>query len=197
MTRGRPKHATGEKSRALMLEIAAKEFATYGYYETKISAIVKRASLSQPTFYLYFKNKEAIFQELVTLFRTRLTEFAEKSRLQPTLASGTVEDTLISNITALFQFFLSSPDLTRIGLYLSSEATEIKAQLALQIKANLEYEAKAGYFRQDLDMEVVAEALVGMIERLTMTQLLAGIKTPEKLAAEIVKVLLDGMRQIN
>ena len=65
--RGRPKGASGEESRALLLQVAAKEFAQKGYYETKISDIVKGASLTQPVFYLYFQNKEAVFQELVDL----------------------------------------------------------------------------------------------------------------------------------
>ena len=58
--RGRPKGAIGEESRALLLQVATKEFAQNGYYETKISDIVKGASLTQPVFYLYFKNKEAV-----------------------------------------------------------------------------------------------------------------------------------------
>ena len=35
--RGRKKGASGEQSRALILNIAAEEFAHHGYYETKIS----------------------------------------------------------------------------------------------------------------------------------------------------------------
>lgn len=191
--RGRPKGACGEESRALLLEMAAKEFAQNGYHGTKVSTIVKSASLSQPTFYLYFKNKESIFQELVDLFRVRLVEFVEKSRLQPALDLDTVQGRIAVGLTNLLQFFSKNPDLTRIGFYLSAEADEIKAQLVAQIKGNLDFEVSEGYFRQGLDTEMVAESLVGIIERLTFTQLLPKQKEPEVIAHEIVNLLLYGM----
>lgn len=55
--RGRRKGANGEQSRVQLLHIAAAEFARMGYYETKISNIVQKAKLTQPTFYLYFQSK--------------------------------------------------------------------------------------------------------------------------------------------
>ena len=145
--RGRPKGASGEESRALLLEIAAKEFAQHGYHETKVSTIVKSASLSQPTFYLYFKNKESIFEELENLFRLRMMDLAKKSRLQPALEQATVKSRIIHNVKELLAFFAKNPNLTRIGLYLSTKADEIKAQIVKQIKENLDYEVDAGYFR--------------------------------------------------
>ena len=80
--RGRKKGASGEQSRALLLTIAAEEFAQKGYYETKISTLVQRAGLTQPTFYLYFKSKEAIFQELIDSFIKGLSDLTTVSRLE-------------------------------------------------------------------------------------------------------------------
>ncbi|MGM1006906.1 MAG: hypothetical protein ACQEW2_07585 [Bacillota bacterium] len=42
-------------------------------------------------------------------------------------------------------------------------------------------------------MGIVAESLTGIIERLTLTKLFKGIKTPEDLAKEIVHLFLYGM----
>ncbi|MEY2370739.1 TetR/AcrR family transcriptional regulator [Lysinibacillus capsici] len=191
--RGRPKGASGEESRALLLEIAAKEFAQHGYHETKVSTIVKSASLSQPTFYLYFKNKESIFEELENLFRLRMMDLAKKSRLQPALEQATVKSRIIHNVKELLAFFAKNPNLTIIGLYLSTKADEIKAQIVKQIKENLDYEVDAGYFRKDLDTHIVAESLIGIIERLTFVQLLPKQKKPEEIATDIVNLLIDGM----
>lgn len=191
--RGRPKGASGEESRALLLEIAAKEFAQNGYHETKVSTIVKSASLSQPTFYLYFKNKEAIFEELENLFRLRMMDLAKKSRLQPALEQATVRARIIHNVKELLAFFAKNPNLTRIGLYLSTKADEIKAQIVKQIKENLDYEVDAGYFKKDLDTHIVAECLIGIIERLTFVQLLPKQKKPEEIAQHIVNLLIEGM----
>ncbi|TKI72509.1 TetR/AcrR family transcriptional regulator [Lysinibacillus mangiferihumi] len=191
--RGRPKGASGEESRALLLEIAAKEFAQNGYHDTKVSSIVKAASLSQPTFYLYFKNKDAIFEELENLFRLRMIDFAKKSRLQPALEQATVKERIIYNVKELLVFFSKNPNLTRIGFYLSTKADEIKAQMVKQIKENLDFEVDAGYFRKNLDTQTVAECLIGIIERLTFIQLLPQKKQPQEIATDIVDLLIEGM----
>ncbi|GAB2565380.1 TetR/AcrR family transcriptional regulator [Gracilibacillus alcaliphilus] len=191
--RGRPKGASGEESRALLLEIAAKEFAQHGYHKTKVSSIVKGASLSQPTFYLYFKNKEAVFEELEHLFRLQILDFTKKSRLQPQLESTAIRARIAYNLKELLAFLAKNPDLTRIGFYLSTKADEVKAQIVEQIKDNLDFEVSAGYFRKDLDTQMVAESLMGIIERLTFIQLLPQQKEPEEVANDIVDLLIAGM----
>ncbi|MCT6924767.1 MULTISPECIES: TetR/AcrR family transcriptional regulator [Bacillales] len=192
--RGRPKGASGEESRALLLEVAAREFAQNGYHETKVSAIVKGASLSQPTFYLYFKNKEAIFEELESLFHTRLMAFIKQSRLQPELEFITVKARVTHNLKEILAFLDKNPYLTRIGFYLSAKADAIKAQIVEQIRDNLDYEVRAGYFRKDIDTSMVAESLVGIIERLTFTKILTKQKRPEEIANDIADLLLEGIR---
>ncbi len=61
------------------------------------------------------------------------------------------------------------------------------------LKENLEAEQRHGYFRSDLDMETVAECLIGMIEHLTDSFLLTGIKDPASLAKTGCESLIYGM----
>jgi AcrR family transcriptional regulator len=49
----------------LLMEAATQVFSEKGYWQTKISDIVKQANLAQGTFYLYFKNKESLFKEIL------------------------------------------------------------------------------------------------------------------------------------
>lgn len=191
--RGRKIGASGEQSRALLLEVAAEEFAQKGYFHTKISDIVKRAGLTQPSFYLYFESKDAIFQELVDLFRNRLSELTSNSRVQSGLDLPALPERITSGLSAIFKFFMENQNLTRIGFFMAPDAVEFKEILAGQIEANLLSEQQAGYFREDIDMGIVAESLTGIIERLTLTKLFKGIKTPEDLATEIVQLFLYGM----
>lgn len=191
--RGRKKGACGEQSRALLLEIAAEEFAQKGYFHTKISEIVKRANLTQPSFYLYFESKDAIFHELVDLFRDRLSELTSNSRLEPGIDLPALPERITSGLSAIFKFLMENQNLTRIGFFMAPDAEEIKEILAGQIEANLVSEQQAGYFREDIDMGTVAESLTGIIERLTLTKLFKGLKTPEGLANEIVHLFLYGM----
>ncbi len=54
-----------------ILQAAKHLFARSGYHFTGISDIIKRAGIARGTFYLYFKSKKAVFDELVedVLFR--------------------------------------------------------------------------------------------------------------------------------
>ena len=191
--RGRKKGASGEQSRALLLTIAAEEFAQKGYYETKISTLVQRAGLTQPTFYLYFKSKEAIFQELIDLFIKGLSDLTTESRLEPGIDFNSLPLRITKGLSGIFTFFSENQNLTRIGFFNSLESEEIKKQLALQIRDNLISEVNNGYFQTEMDMSLVAEILIGAIERLTLTKLFPGIKKPEEIASEIVHLFLKGM----
>nr|WP_205516379.1 TetR/AcrR family transcriptional regulator [Paenibacillus sp. SYP-B3998] len=48
-----------------MLNAALEIFTEKGYYETKVSDIVKKAGVAQGTFYLYFQTKESIFTSII------------------------------------------------------------------------------------------------------------------------------------
>lgn len=191
--RGRKKGTNGVQSRALLLAIAAEEFAHKGYYETKISTIVQRAGLTQPTFYLYFKSKEAIFQELIDSFKRQLFVLTEDSRLESGIVFNSLPSRITNGLTGIFTFFSENQNLTYIGFFNSLEAVEIKNQLALQIRDNLISEVKNGYFQTDIDMSMIAEILVGAIERLTLTKLFSGKKGAEEIASEVVDLFLNGM----
>lgn len=189
----RKKGANGQESRAKLLTVAANEFARSGYHQTKISTIVSRAGLTQPSFYLYFDSKEAVFKELMGVFRTRLKELITNSRLEAGITRGTVPGRIHAVLTNLFSFLAKDPDLTRIGLFIGPEAVEVKQELARMIEQNLKAEKDNGYFRSDADMAMVAECLVGTIERLTLRQLLSGKSTPEDLARQVVGLYMFGI----
>ena len=193
--RGRKKGSNGETSRTLLLQIAADEFAEHGYHETKISTIVRKANVTQPTFYLYFKSKEAIFEELEALFRGKLVSLTMNSLLGEGLDTTILPDRIAEGLTAIFQFFSEHRSLARIGFYVSPSAANVKAQMAAQFESNLCEEVAAGYFHPNADMAIVANALVGMIDRLAITKLWTGEKTAQELAKEIVTLLLHGLKK--
>ncbi|MGR6856136.1 TetR/AcrR family transcriptional regulator [Bacillus halotolerans] len=183
----------GEESRKRLLKAAAHEFSIRGFHETKVSAIVKRAGLTQPSFYLYFQSKEAIFEELINDFHSRLRKLTESLLLETGLHGNDVTNRVLSAVEAVFQFLAEDKDLTRIGFFLNPEAKQLKQDVAMVLKDNLEAEQRLGYFRSELEMETVAECLIGMIEHLTDSYLLTGIKDPASLAAQVVNLLIYGM----
>jgi AcrR family transcriptional regulator len=62
---GRALRARGQRTMRRLLDAGISVFATRGYHSARVDDIVKAASTSHGTFYLYFANKEALFQALV------------------------------------------------------------------------------------------------------------------------------------
>jgi AcrR family transcriptional regulator len=56
--------------RQLILDAALDEFAARGFADTRLDDVAKRAGVAKGTIYLYFHDKESLFQDLV---RTRLS----------------------------------------------------------------------------------------------------------------------------
>ncbi|MEG7379644.1 TetR/AcrR family transcriptional regulator [Bacillus subtilis] len=183
----------GEESRKRLLKAAANDFAIRGFHETKVSDIVKRAGLTQPSFYLYFQSKEAIFEELITDFHSRVKKLTESLLLENGLNTTDVSKRVLPAVETVFQCLAEDRDVTKIGFFLNPEAKQMKKDLAMVLKENLEAEQRLGYFRSELDMETVAECLIGMIVHLTDSFLLTGIKDPASLAAQVVNLLIYGM----
>lgn len=175
------------------MNIAAQQFALYGFHDTKISSIVKAANVTQPTFYLYFKSKDAIFQELIDLFKAKLHTRVEQSRLTSGIEPAGLLQRIANNISLVFRLFQENEQVARIGFFLSENAIEIKEQMAKQIEENLAVEVENGYFHSNIDLSLVASAIVGVIGHLTLTKLWTGLKTPDELSQDITRLFLYGL----
>ncbi|KKI91544.1 hypothetical protein WQ54_14215 [Bacillus sp. SA1-12] len=185
----------GKESKARIKAAAAYEFAKHGFHQTKISNIVKRASLTQPAFYLYFSSKDAIFNELVNEFRTKLCQLIEAQRLSPLMEKDELIKQMTASIEKLFEFFAEDPNLTRIGLVLAPDSEIFKEKLIKLVADNLRFEQRSGTFRSELSMEIAAVCILGMIEQLIFQCLLKNKSNPIKLAEEVVKLVMSGMME--
>ena len=64
----------GERTRRRLLEAAERVFADHGYHDASIVKITEAAEVGQGTFYLYFRSKQEIFEELVGDLNHRVRE---------------------------------------------------------------------------------------------------------------------------
>ncbi|MED4401959.1 TetR/AcrR family transcriptional regulator [Metabacillus fastidiosus] len=174
-------------------EAAIHEFASRGFYSTKVSDIVSRSKLTQPAFYIYFSNKDAIFDELVNDFRLKLNELIGSLRLSSEVKKEDLTLTLTKSIEILFDFFAENENLTRIGLILAHDAEQYKEKIIELLAVNLKYEQKAGYFRSNLSMDIIAVCIYGMIENLIISHLLTKKSTSKMLANEVVSLIMKGL----
>ncbi|WP_342470187.1 TetR/AcrR family transcriptional regulator [Ureibacillus sp. FSL K6-3587] len=182
LPRGRRVNSSGERSKKLLLEKATELFSKNGYHKTKISDIVKSANLTQPTFYLYFENKESLYNDLISQFKNNFLETI--NRIQSEADEGNIVENIHRNLTILFRFFESNPHLTKIGYYQTEEADKLKERFSDLIEEVLKDRTEFA----DYDIRIVAHSLVGAIERLTLTLLFTKEREPEQLASEIINM---------
>ena len=62
---GRQLSKRGERTRQRLLAAAEEVFAVLGYHDASIVKLTEAAGVGQGTFYLYFRGKKEIFDELV------------------------------------------------------------------------------------------------------------------------------------
>lgn len=182
----------GERTRARLLEAATHEFARSGFHETRVSDIVARAGLTQPSFYLYFANKEAAYGELVECFRARMRETLRRIRFADDLPPERAHEHVLRANTAFLAALDENPDLTRIGLFQPPESEVTKDELVRLITENIAAAQEAGLFRGDVPPELVAQCLMGINTRVFRTH--ADAAERRRQVAAIAAILTDGLR---
>ncbi|MEF3255842.1 MAG: TetR/AcrR family transcriptional regulator [Deferribacterales bacterium] len=95
----------------LLIDSAVEVFSEKGYWNTKISDIVKKADVAQGTFYLYFKNKEDLFKEMLLKLHNDSVEEMNK------LLSQKTENHLDTLLYFLLQKFHNRKKLIKVFLY--------------------------------------------------------------------------------
>jgi AcrR family transcriptional regulator len=93
-TRGAPRKRRAlpaEARRAAILAAALEEFSARGYEGARLEDVAKRAAIAKGTIYLYFADKEALFQELVRSMVNPILGMLEQTRAIDIPARALVE----------------------------------------------------------------------------------------------------------
>lgn len=90
-----------KKKRMNLLNAAYELFTSQGIFDTSISDIVKKAEMAKGTFYLYFKDKYDIRNELITLKAGELFQVARKKMQHMKFTS--LEETVIHVVDIIIE----------------------------------------------------------------------------------------------
>src|SRR2546430_3532830 len=185
---------TAERRQAI-IEAALDEFVARGFAATRLDDVAKRAGVAKGTIYLHFKDKEALFQELI---RTALVPLIGRLTAPPP-AGGSVRAAL----EGFAKTFAQEVVTTRrgdIGRLIVAEGTrlpviadfyyrEVVSRGLAGMRALIELGVKSGEIRQEgltrFPQIVVAPAIVAVI-----SQGLFGRHAPLD-ATEMLRVHLD------
>ena len=113
VSKSAPKPASNRAERAAerrgaIIEAAMDEFIARGFAATRLDDVAKRAGVAKGTIYLHFKDKEALFEELI---RTAIVPLVNRLAEGPPPAGGSVRDM----IEGFVRTFLHEVTTTRRG----------------------------------------------------------------------------------
>ena len=169
--------------RKAFLETARKVFSEKGFQSAKVTDIVAEIGSGQGTFYYHFRDKQAIFDELMIGFVEKLLNVLAENELR---AAGRLalahRNLAIANARRIAGVYMDNMDLAtlffRESRYVGGAAMQRIEQLYTllfaQIEAGLRQGIGQGLVRTDIDPRIAAQCYVGATERVIQQALLAG-----------------------
>ena len=100
--------------RTEVLRSALRVFAEKGYHAASIDDIIREAGIARGTFYLYFENKRAIFEELLDGYQQRLQGVIRRISLEPGAPSPIAQ--IRGNVERVLDVLSENRELNRILL---------------------------------------------------------------------------------
>ncbi len=183
------------KRREQILSVAAEVFAEKGYHDARIDDIVARAKVARGTFYLYFEDKRAIFEELVDAFVHSLADGIAPIETVPEADPARVMREVRTNLLRIVERVLAKPAMARL---LFSAALGVDADFDRRLLAF--YDEIAALLERSLEQgedallvrpghrRIRAFCLTGIVKEL-LSQLISRRAAVDP--AEVVDAMLD------
>ena len=188
-----------------ILECAKRLFSQRGYYQTHIETILKEAKIGKGTFYLYFKNKQDLFISLLIKFLDEWEDAVLSTSTE--LEKEDMASYFKTFIKRSFQFFRQNEDLCNIYLRIgpgTDEAFEpfierFEEKMLQYVINKLEEGVQSNIFRKGIDIEKVANMLLGAFLRLDYYYFVLRKKSREsfdidKTADQFFDFIMSGLR---
>lgn len=162
---GRELRARGRRTRQRLLDAGATVFETRGYHATRVDDVVQAAKISHGTFYLYFANKEDLFQSLALDVAERMLELARHlGEVTPDAAGRTELRAWLEQFDDLYAQCGAVINAWTTAATADSEFGRLGAAVLAEF-ARVFSERIAGHAPADLDPEVASLALIAMFDR--------------------------------
>jgi AcrR family transcriptional regulator len=189
-----------KEKKSQILRSAIKCFSKYGFDKTRMEDIVNESELSKGTLYNYFSSKEDLFQAIaedsLNLLYLQLTNTFTKNR----------ED-IISNTERFYDEFRKiqregSEKVFFEAIAESSRNPKLQKILRDHRKKlykisydHMQLQIKKGWFKEDINLELIAAGVVSLFDGLTIGRILGIPETyNKKVWVEINQLVLDGIK---
>jgi len=152
-----------------ILDAAKYVFAEHGFHATKISEIIKRASIARGTFYLYFDSKDAVFSSILTNtieeLQARITPVAVGKNAPPPA------EQLHENVSRVLEYMIADRPLVHLLLAhglspdtsMAQQVDAFFSNITSLIKSSLRYGIRVGLLRP-CDVSLTAAQILGSVQ---------------------------------
>jgi len=160
--------------RVRILTEATRLFAERGYHATSMREIVEACGCTKPALYYYFKNKEALFLEVLRLETSTVTALVEREVSRMNAGEGSVEELMTEGLRTYLAHVAGAPVALRMLMRADLQPDEgqpafdfdsLRATHLTMVKTMLRVGAERGEIRRDIDIEDAAYALSGIIDQ--------------------------------
>jgi AcrR family transcriptional regulator len=179
---------------------AANLFGSRGYHAVSISDIIQAAGIARGTFYLYFDNKHAIFEELLDRLVVRIKSCIKKVDISK--GAPPVEAQLVSNLTAVLDLLIKDRALLSILLEgavgldkgFARKLAEFYDQITDTIAGSLALGQAMGLIRS-CDARIAALAAVGGLKEVLHDALRKDedMENLETVASRVLDIYMGGV----
>jgi TetR/AcrR family transcriptional regulator, repressor for uid operon len=188
-----PRYRTELKEK--IMQSAMENFAKNGFDRTRMEDIATAASLAKGTLYLYFKNKEDLFyaicdhnleelrNQLSRLFNRKENIMLDAERFYNEYRKGSLgSDTIRFEMIALST---RSPKLRKI-------LAENQSKVYQVVKEFLKTQIERGFLREDINIDIIASAVIALYNGLAVNKLLLQTSNSEsqKVWIETIRALI-------
>jgi AcrR family transcriptional regulator len=192
-TKFTPRYRTELKEK--IMQSAMENFAKNGFDRTRMEDIATAASLAKGTLYLYFKNKEDLFyaicdhnleelrNQLSRLFNRKENIMLDAERFYNEYRKGSLgSDTIRFEMIALST---RSPKLRKI-------LAENQSKVYQVVKEFLKTQIDRGFLREDINIDIIASAVIALYNGLAVNKLLLQTSNSESQKAwiETIRALI-------
>lgn len=144
--RGITRAERSEKNRNAIMRAAEEVVGEYGYRDASIARITEKAGVAEGTFYLYFKSRQELFDQLLPHLGEELIEYLKK-RVSGSDGALEVEE---RGFRGFFEFLQFNPSFFRILNEAEIEAPKAHAVHFNKLRANYLVSLKRSWSRGEL-----------------------------------------------
>ncbi len=192
-SRGRELRKQGRETLRRLCEAAIVVFDERGYNAARVDDIVRQAKTSHGTFYLYFSNKEDLFQTLVAGVTEEMRQLADD--LPSVKSSKAGYDELVSWVGRFYDLYAHYNPVIRAWTELNASNTEMARKGAYVLRGFInQLVLRVRETDPEANPETAALAMVSMVERATFYAIIGMVRVErDELVDNLASILHVGL----